>query len=419
MPTKNVSASKKAVSKDEKTAAKVVPTKDTNAKNDIKKPEPKKAETVKQQIIPTVPAKKAPVPIVAKKAPEPKKEAPKKNIPVKKEEPKAAVKPVAKPAPAALAKKTENAKPAAKTAPAAPVKKTETAKPAAKHVSVTPAKKSPVKETPLKKETPKPVVKETPIKKETPKPVVKETPKVAKKPELKSTSKAKPKVAEKEVKKPEVKTESKASKKTEPKPETIIAKPLEPETVTQPEEQPVVIEKVPERKPAKQKAAEKRLLEEEEKIQQEEQKAAETAYIPKTAVRYSDEDLDLFRIRINDVRREALEELGMLKERLEDLTNYDFAEESMIYSMHMAEQGSEAMEKEKTYAQIQRINEYIKKLDEALQRITDKTYGICRVCKCLIAKERLLAVPITTLSASYKIHRKCPDDGVDRIEPLK
>lgn len=139
----------------------------------------------------------------------------------------------------------------------------------------------------------------------------------------------------------------------------------------------------------------------------------------KPSVRFSDEDLEMFQNVILESRREALEELRMLKERLEDLTNYDFAEESMIYSMHMAEQGSEAMEKEKTYAQIQRINEYIKKLDDALQRIKDKTYGICRVCACLIAKERLLAVPITTLSASYKIHQRCPEDGVDRIEPVR
>lgn len=136
-------------------------------------------------------------------------------------------------------------------------------------------------------------------------------------------------------------------------------------------------------------------------------------------VRYSDEELNDFKVKILDMRKEAIDELGMLKDRLEDLTNYDFAEESMIYSMHMAEQGSEAMEKEKTYAQIQRINEYIKKLDEAVQRIHNKTYGICRVCNCLIAKERLLAVPITTLSASYKIHKKCPEDGIDLIEPVK
>lgn len=136
-------------------------------------------------------------------------------------------------------------------------------------------------------------------------------------------------------------------------------------------------------------------------------------------VHYSDEELDEFRTIIMDSRQEALDELRMLNERLEDLTNYDFAEESMIYSMHMAEQGSEAMEKEKTYAQIQRIKDYIKKLDEALMRIKDKTYGICRVCGILIAKERLKAVPVTTLSAAYKIHQKCPEDGYDRIEPVK
>lgn len=135
--------------------------------------------------------------------------------------------------------------------------------------------------------------------------------------------------------------------------------------------------------------------------------------------RYSDEDLEQFREKIMEFRHEALDELRMLRERLDDYTNYDFAEESMIYSMHMAEQGPEALEQEKTYAQVQRIGEYIKKLDEALVRIKDKTYGICRVCKCLIAKERLLAVPITTLSASYKIHKKCPEDGIDKIESLK
>lgn len=158
---------------------------------------------------------------------------------------------------------------------------------------------------------------------------------------------------------------------------------------------------------------------------QEEERAAEQAFIesadiqPMPDVRYADEDLKIFEKRILDYRKESIDELRMLRDRLDDLTNYDFAEESMIYSMHMAEQGSEALEKEKTYAQIQRINEYIKKLDDALQRIKEKTYGICRVCGCLIAKERLLAVPITTLSASYKIHKKCPDDGIDRIEQPK
>jgi RNA polymerase-binding transcription factor DksA len=132
-------------------------------------------------------------------------------------------------------------------------------------------------------------------------------------------------------------------------------------------------------------------------------------------IRYADNDLEHFKKHIMNIKVDAIDELRMLKDRLDDLTNSEMASESMIYSMHMAEQGSEAMEKEKTYAHINRISDYIKKLDDALKRIEEKTYGICRECNILIAKERLLAVPITTQSASFKIHNRCPEDGVDRI----
>jgi DnaK suppressor protein len=132
-------------------------------------------------------------------------------------------------------------------------------------------------------------------------------------------------------------------------------------------------------------------------------------------IRYADNDLEYFKNHIMNIKVDAIDELRMLKDRLDDLTNSEMASESMIYSMHMAEQGSEAMEKEKTYAHINRISDYIKKLDDALKRIEEKTYGICRECNILIAKERLLAVPITTQSASFKIHNRCPEDGVDRI----
>jgi DnaK suppressor protein len=132
-------------------------------------------------------------------------------------------------------------------------------------------------------------------------------------------------------------------------------------------------------------------------------------------VRYSDADLKMFRQHIQKIKDEALDEMRMLKERLDDLTNAEMASESMIYSVHMAEQGSEALEKEKTYAQMNRIFDYIKKLDDAIKRIDDKTYGICKECNILIAKARLLAVPITTQSASYKIHGRCPENGIDII----
>jgi len=135
-------------------------------------------------------------------------------------------------------------------------------------------------------------------------------------------------------------------------------------------------------------------------------------------VRYSDEELEMFRQVVLAEKRKTLEELRLLRERLEDLNTFNYMEEGGMFSLHPAEQGTEALERERTYAQIQRLTAYLQKLDEALKRIDNKTYGICRKCGILIAKERLLAVPVTTLSASWKIHQKCPEDGIDRIIPI-
>jgi DnaK suppressor protein len=136
-------------------------------------------------------------------------------------------------------------------------------------------------------------------------------------------------------------------------------------------------------------------------------------------LRYSDSDLQEFRKVIEASMNETLEEIRMVKERIEDLSSYDFSSETMVYSMHMAEQGSEALEKEKAYTHMQRLNEYMQKLEDALDRINDKTYGVCKHCNCLIAKERLLAVPITTQSASWKLQKQCPEDGIDRVMPIQ
>jgi RNA polymerase-binding transcription factor DksA len=140
---------------------------------------------------------------------------------------------------------------------------------------------------------------------------------------------------------------------------------------------------------------------------------------PKKGLKYPQKDLTFFRENVERAKIDTIDELRMLRERLDDLTNSENNDESAVYSMHMAEQGSESVEKEKTYAQIQRAQDYLRKLEEAIGRIDDKSYGICRMCGILISKERLLAVPITTLSASYKIQQRCPEDGVDRIVAKK
>lgn len=110
--------------------------------------------------------------------------------------------------------------------------------------------------------------------------------------------------------------------------------------------------------------------------------------------RYGTKDLDAFRKLILEQRAEASEEFDILSEQMLD-TSGEFDSDNQTFSLHTAEQGTDAMEREKTFLHAQRTSDYIKKLDEAIARIDRGTYGICVVCGKLIEKQRLQAVPIT------------------------
>ena len=110
--------------------------------------------------------------------------------------------------------------------------------------------------------------------------------------------------------------------------------------------------------------------------------------------RYNTKDLDMFKKVIAEQRAEASEEFDIISQQLMDTTG-EFDGENQSFALHTAEQGSDAMEREKHFLQAQRTSDYIKKLDEADERIQRGTYGICVVCGELIEKQRLFAVPIT------------------------
>lgn len=110
--------------------------------------------------------------------------------------------------------------------------------------------------------------------------------------------------------------------------------------------------------------------------------------------RYGRKDLDQFRKIIIDQVQEAREEFEILSQNILD-TSGEFEADNQTYSLHTAEQGTDAIEREKTFLHAQRTSDYIKKLDEALERIERGTYGICVICGNLIEKQRLQAVPIT------------------------
>lgn len=117
--------------------------------------------------------------------------------------------------------------------------------------------------------------------------------------------------------------------------------------------------------------------------------------------RYTAQELQTFKTIINEKKKETMEELDTLKESMMDVTTGEYVSESSTYSLHM-EQGTDAMEREKTFLFASRGSKFVNQLDDALVRIEDGTYGLCKVCQLLIPKERLIAVPTATTCAEYK-----------------
>ncbi len=119
---------------------------------------------------------------------------------------------------------------------------------------------------------------------------------------------------------------------------------------------------------------------------------------------YSDEELEYFRNIIVKKRQEAEKDLNILMDALKEST--ENSSDESAYSFHMADAGTDAQEREKTYMLYNRTRKFIKYLDDAIQRIDNKTYGVCKVTGKKISKGRLEAVPHTQISIEAKLKRR-------------
>lgn len=115
------------------------------------------------------------------------------------------------------------------------------------------------------------------------------------------------------------------------------------------------------------------------------------------------EDLKYFKDLLEKKRAEVLKNIEYLRSVALDSTNQEASGDHSAYSFHMADQGTDAMEREKAFLFASRDEKYIRQIDEALERIDNGTYGICRVTGKEIGKERLEAVPTTTISYEAKL----------------
>lgn len=119
---------------------------------------------------------------------------------------------------------------------------------------------------------------------------------------------------------------------------------------------------------------------------------------------YNKTELTYFKKIILEKRKEILEELETLKASMMDVTTGEYATENSTYSLHM-EQGTDTMEREKTFLFASREGKFLNYLDDALKRLEKGEYGFCLDCGTLIDKERLEAVPHAQLCINCKLKR--------------
>ena len=116
--------------------------------------------------------------------------------------------------------------------------------------------------------------------------------------------------------------------------------------------------------------------------------------------RYSDEELAEFKELSLERLAQARKDLALLQENVANNESDDMAP-----TFKILEEGAAVLSKEENSALAVRQAKYIKNLENALIRIENKTYGICRVTGKLIPKERLRAVPHATLSVEAKMNQ--------------
>ena len=116
--------------------------------------------------------------------------------------------------------------------------------------------------------------------------------------------------------------------------------------------------------------------------------------------KYSDKELERFKKLIIKKMDQAKQDLDILKSSY--MNDSDNGTDDTSPTFKAFEEGSETMSKEANTQLALRQEKFIRDLKNALIRIKNKTYGVCRVTGKLIKKKRLMVVPHATLSIEAK-----------------
>ena len=125
------------------------------------------------------------------------------------------------------------------------------------------------------------------------------------------------------------------------------------------------------------------------------------------AKKYSKAKLKQFRKSIEKRMEEIAEDMGDIHDGILDNSNdSEGSSQESVFSVHMADAGTDSFEQEKNYILMGRESDYYKNLEIALDRIDDGIFGICNICAELIPEERMLEVPNATKCVGCKEKEK-------------
>ncbi len=110
--------------------------------------------------------------------------------------------------------------------------------------------------------------------------------------------------------------------------------------------------------------------------------------------RYSDKKLGEFKKLISAKMDSVADEVGSIQEGINTSRNTSGGlSQDSIYSVHMADAGTDSHEREKNFLFMSREESYYRNLNIALERIDSKEFGTCVICGELIPEERMIEVP--------------------------
>jgi DnaK suppressor protein len=119
-------------------------------------------------------------------------------------------------------------------------------------------------------------------------------------------------------------------------------------------------------------------------------------------VRMGKTELKFFENLLNEKKETLLQELGYLEDNTMRLSSKEGAGDLSSHAYHLADHATETQDREQAFHMASREGKFLYYIEEALDRVRNGTFGICKKCGKLIPKPRLEAVPTAKMCIDCK-----------------